>query len=62
MENDEMMQRKAARSTPRKTGPSAIFSTINPRLIKTQEKEKKYMGQGKKGGGVNERHCFYYYR
>jgi len=56
MENDEMMQRKAARSTPRKTGPSAIFSTINPRLIKTQEKEKKYMGQGKKGGGVNERH------
>ena len=50
MENGEMMQAEAARSTPRKTGPSAIFSTSNPKLIKTQEKENIY-GTREKGGG-----------
>jgi len=51
MENGDMMQRGAVRLTPRKTGPNAIFSTTNSRLIKNQEKKKKYMGQGKRGGG-----------
>ena len=50
MENGEMMQTEVARSTPKKTGPCAIFSTTNPRLIKTREKKYIYIGQGKGGG------------
>jgi hypothetical protein len=54
MENGDMMQTEAVRSTPRKTGPSAISSTTNSRLIKTQEKKNIYIyiyiGQGKGGG------------
>ena len=39
MENGLMMQTERDRSTPRKSGPSVIFSTTNPRLIKTQKKK-----------------------
>ena len=41
MENGITMQTETDRSTTGKAGLSAIFSTTNPRLIKTQEKEKK---------------------